>query len=160
MRSYEAKFLAAAGTGTLSGVSFLCLQGTAFHVYTLAVVEVMVSTGQVRLELQGWARLSLRTDLTFPLSSIIDVHADPNPYRPWRVAPLTWVRLGFSIPGVIQAGTFSSRSEREFWCVYYSGRSIVFELDNIEYTRVIVDVRNPEAVVQRVRAACRQRLIP
>ena len=117
------------------------------------MVEVMVSPNQVRLELTGWDRLSLKTSLTFPTAGIRIVYADLNPSQPWREAPFSWIRVGISLPGAIHAGTFTGQGRREFWCVHFTGRSVVFELEDLPYTHIVVDVRDPEAVVQRVRAA-------
>lgn len=118
---------------------------------------MMVSRDQVRLELTGWDRLSLRTDLTFPLAGVRSVYAEANPYRPWREKLFAWVRIGISIPGTIQAGTFTGQGAREFWCVHYTGRCVVFKLEDLSYTRIVVDVRDPSTVVERVRAAQRER---
>lgn len=113
----------------------------------------MVGTGQVRLELTGWDRLwVLKRRLTFPIRSVLGVYADPTATRPQG---FRWP--GTSVPGLVQAGTFVGET-REFWCVRYTGRSVAFEFDDYPYTRIVVDVRDPEAVVQRVRAARRGRV--
>ena len=112
------------------------------------MVEVMVSPNYVRLELTGWDILwSLKSNLTFPVAGIRTVYADPNATRPngFRMP-------GTGLPGVIHAGTYIGET-REFWCIHFTGRSIVFELEDLPYSRIVVDVRDPEAVVQRVRAA-------
>ena len=112
------------------------------------MVEVMVSPGQVRLELTGWDILwSLKRNLTFPIAGVRNVYADPTATQPngFRMP-------GTGLPGVIHAGTYIGET-REFWCIHFTGRSVVFELEDLPYTRVVIDVRDPEAVVQRVRAA-------
>lgn len=118
--------------------------------YTLSVVEVMVGETHVRLELTSWDVLwALKSNLTFPIQGVLDVYADPTATRP------KGFRLpGTSVPGLIQAGTYVGET-REFWCVHHTGRSVVFELENLPFTRIVVDVRDPEAVVQRVQAARR-----
>lgn len=115
----------------------------------------MVSRDRVRLELTGGDRLwALKRSLTFPIRSVLNVYADPTATR---LPGLRWP--GTSVPGLVQAGTFIGET-REFWCVRYTGRSVVFELDDHPYTRIVVDVRAPEAVVQRVRAARWGRVAP
>ncbi len=113
----------------------------------------MVSPSQVRLELTGWDRVwAFKSQLTLLHGNIVRVFADPQPtfgQAWWKVVRAP----GTSIPGVTQAGTFYLQGGREFWCVHYTGRSIIFELEDLPYDRVVVDVRDPEAVVQRVRAA-------
>lgn len=116
-------------------------------------MEVVVSGTQVRLELTGWDVLwAFKSNISFPVESVYNVYADLKPgfYRNW------WEVIrapGTSVPNVIQAGTYYWHGEREFWCVYYTGRSVVFELEGFHYNRVVVDVRDPEAVVRAVRAA-------
>ncbi len=108
----------------------------------------------MRLELTGWDRLwALKSNVVFPVEGVRSVYTESDPQPPWREEPLAWVRAGISVPKIVQAGTFTKRGAREFWCVRYTGRSIVFELEDLPYTRVIADVRDPEAIVQRVRAA-------
>ena len=109
---------------------------------------MMVSPSLVRLELTGLdIILSLKSNLTFPTAGIRIVYADPTARRP------KGLRFpGTSVPGIIQAGTYVWQGTREFWCVHFTGRSVVFELEDLPYSRIVVDVRDPEAVVQRVRA--------
>ncbi len=115
----------------------------------------MVSETHVRLELTGLDRLwAFRRNLTFSCESVAEVFAEPRPefgQSWWKVirAP------GTSVPGVVQTGTFYLQGRREFWCVQFTGKAAVFELTNSLYTRVVVNVRDPEAVVQRVQAARR-----
>lgn len=114
----------------------------------LGMIEVMVSPSQVRLELTGLDILwSLKRHLTFPVAGIRSVYADPKP----KMRPRGLRLPGTSIPGIVQAGTYLGET-REFWCIHFMGRSVVFELEDLPYDRIIVDVRDPEAVVQRVRA--------
>lgn len=117
------------------------------------MVEVIVDETQVRLELIGLDRLwSFETRISFPLNSLTQVETDPQPTfkHPW------WqiVRApGTSIPGIIRAGTYRWRGDREFWCIHFSGQAVVFELEGQRYSRIVVDVRDPEAVVARLLEA-------
>ena len=117
--------------------------------YTLAVVEAMVGETHVRLELTSWDVLwALESNLTFPIQGVLGVYTNPTATRP------KGFRLpGTSVPGLIQAGTYVGNT-REFWCVCYTGQSVIFELKDFSYNRV-ADMRDPEAVVQRVQAARR-----
>lgn len=110
---------------------------------------VAVTTYEVRLELTGWDVIwALKNRLVFLTKAVRTVYAEPNARRPpgFRMP-------GTSIPGIVQAGTYVWRGEREFWCIHYTGNSVVFELENAPYKRIVVDVREPERVMQRVRAA-------
>lgn len=81
---------------------------------------------------------------------MLNVYADPEPRfgRNWWEVIRT---PGASVPGIVQAGTYYWRGELR--CVRYTGRSVVFKFENLLYTRIVVDIHDPEAVVRRVRVA-------
>jgi hypothetical protein len=60
---------------------------------------------------------------------------------------------GTSIPGVITAGTFYHHGNRVFWDVHHPQNTIVIELHDERYSELIVEVADPAAAVERVKAA-------
>lgn len=113
------------------------------------MVEVSLNPTEVRLELTPLEAIwALKKRLTFPLASVQAVYIDASP------TPAPALRMpGTHLPGAIKAGTYVWQGAREFWFVRYTGNTVVFELEGFPYTRAVVDVYDPEAVVQRVRAA-------
>ena len=118
------------------------------------MVEISIRDGKAVFEVQGWSRLwALRSRITVPLSRIRDVRrADPSAVRGW------WKGLrlpGTHVPGVIVAGTFYEGSKPVFWDVRRPARAIEVQLAGAEYDRLVVDVADPDAAVERLRAAIR-----
>lgn len=81
--------------------------------------------------------------------------AEPNITRSWWKG---WRLPGTHLPGVIVAGTFYRGGQRLFWDVRGAGeRAIVVDLTGAAYDRLIVDVPDTEAALQRLGAALRDR---
>jgi hypothetical protein len=102
-------------------------------------------------DVRGWSKLwALRGRIAVPLASIRGVRrADPSVVRGW------WKGLrlpGTHVPGVIVAGTFYDGSKRVFWDVRKPVQAIEVELAGAEYDRLVVDVADPDAAVERLRA--------
>lgn len=97
--------------------------------------------GLVRL----WA---LSSGIDVPIGAVVDVgvHERKGLLRGWR-AP------GTHLPGVMTAGTFRSRGERDLWMVGRTDKVLVIELHGETYRHVIVQVEDPEAATEALRAA-------
>jgi hypothetical protein len=119
------------------------------------MVTVSVEDDRVRFEVQGWDKLwALKSQLEFPLSHIDSVRVDPEPARGW------WHGLripGTQIPGIITAGTFYQLDGAVFYDVHDPDRTIVLELNHEHYKRLVIEVEDPEAVVERLNAAIANR---
>lgn len=83
-----------------------------------------------------------------PLASMVDVGVEERRglLRGFR-APGTY------LPGVMTAGTFRSRGERDLWMVGRASKVLVIELLDEKYRHVIVQVEDPEAATEALRAA-------
>ena len=92
-----------------------------------------------------WA-LSRGVDV--PITSVIDVgvHDRKGLLRGWR-APGTY------LPGVMTAGTFRSRGDKDLWMVGRTDKVLVIELTGENHRHVIVQVEDPEAAVAALKAA-------
>jgi hypothetical protein len=100
--------------------------------------------GLVRL----WA---LSSGVDVPVTSISDVGVStrseiPRGARGFK-AP------GTHLPGVMTAGTFRTREEKALWMVGRSDKVLVIELHGEPYRHVIVQVEDPEAATEALRAA-------
>lgn len=100
--------------------------------------------GLVRL----WA---LSSGVDVPLDNVIDVgvHEKRGLLRGFR-APGTY------LPGFMTAGTFRSRGEKDLWMVGRADKVLVIELAEERFRHVIVQVEDPEAAVEALRAAMRR----
>lgn len=100
--------------------------------------------GLVRL----WA---LSSGVDVPLDHVVDVGLSEKRglLRGFR-APGTY------LPGFMTAGTFRSRGEKDLWMVGRHELVLVIELVDERYRHVIVQVEDPAAAVEALRAALRR----
>lgn len=100
--------------------------------------------GLVRL----WA---LSTGVDVPLDNVVDVGVSERKglLRGFR-APGTY------LPGFMTAGTFRSRGEKDLWMVGRADKVLVIELAGERYRHLVVQVEDPEAAVEALRAALRR----
>ena len=76
--------------------------------------------------------------------------ADPEIARGWYHG----LKMpGTNIPGVLTAGTFYHHGQRVFWDVHHPENTVVIELRDERYNELIVEVADPNAAVQLIKAA-------
>ena len=113
------------------------------------MVEIEVTGTTVTVHVRGTHRfLSLREQVTFDLSDITAVvPADVDLRPPWVRAPGTF------FPGVIAAGIFRGKGRKEFWDTLFDGRGVRIELSGTDFTRLVLDVADPETVRRQLTRA-------
>jgi hypothetical protein len=119
------------------------------------MVEISFSADKVVFEVEGWHKLwSLRSRLEIPLEHIKDVRADPAPAMGWfdgfKVA-------GAAIPHVLRAGTFYQEGDFVFWDVTHPEKTVVVELEDEHFAKLICEVDDPEAAVRLLQGALSKR---
>ena len=108
-------------------------------------IEVVDDT--LKIEVLGWDKLwSFKSRLEFPLGHVVKV-------RRWEreLDRFKWLTLrapGTSLPGVITAGTYHRKGEHMFYAVHKFARALVIELKDEWYSRVVVEVEDPDAVLK------------
>ncbi len=95
-----------------------------------------------------WA---LSNGVDVPISSVVDVGVSPKKglVKRWR-AP------GTHLPGVMTAGTFRRHGEKDLWMVGPAKEVLVIELAGEEYRHLVVQVEDPHAAVEALKAAMRR----
>jgi hypothetical protein len=115
------------------------------------MVDLSVSGGNLALHVRGADQLwALKSSLEIPLAHIAEIRTDPAIAHGW------WHGLrmpGTSIPGVLTAGTFYQDGKRVFWDVHNPDNVVVIELKDERYNELIVEVADPPAAVELVKAA-------
>ena len=112
------------------------------------MVEITPFHDRLALEVKGWHKLwALKSQLEIPLEHIKGVHADPHPAMGWfqglKIA-------GADIPHIFRAGLFIQEGNKVFWDVRHPVKTIVFDLEDEFYAKLIVEVEDPEASVQMI----------
>src|SRR5688572_23620252 len=115
------------------------------------MVEITASEDKLAIEVQGWHKLwALKSRLEIPLEHIKSVSADPNPAMGW----FSGLKLaGTDIPHVFRAGLFWQEGNRVFWDVRHPEKTIVIELEDEGYAKLIIEVEDPDAEIQKINAA-------
>jgi hypothetical protein len=112
----------------------------------LGVTRITIANDRLKVEVLGWDKLwSFKSHLDFPMAHVIAAHRSGNEAkRFWRGirAP------GTNLPGVIVAGTYYSEGEHLFYDVHDFKQAIVIELKDEWYTRLIVEVEEPDEVLR------------
>lgn len=139
-------FVSAFVLGVLGGIV-----ATAYAGPNLAAIGV---TPDDRLLVRpvGLVRLwSLSKGVDVPIASVVDVGVSPKKglVKRWR-AP------GTHLPGVMTAGTFRSHGQKDLWMVGPAKEVLVIELADEDYRHLIVQVEDPHAAVEALKAAMRR----
>ncbi|MFJ1457308.1 hypothetical protein [Nocardia wallacei] len=113
------------------------------------MVDIEVTGNTVTIHVRGAHRfLGLREQLSFPLSAVVAVGPALVDSRP------PWVRTpGAFFPGVIAAGTFRGKGRKEFWDTLFDGRAVRIDLTGSDFTRLVVDVADPDGVRRMLTTA-------
>jgi hypothetical protein len=115
------------------------------------MVEIAIEGDKAVFQVQGWDKLwSLRSRLEIPLRHIHGVDADPKPAMGWfqgfKVA-------GANIPNIFRAGIFYQEGNLVFWDVQNPEKTIVVELADERFAKLIVEVPAPDVAVSVIKNA-------
>ncbi len=115
------------------------------------MVDLSISAGTLVLHVLGADKLfSFKSSLEIPLQHISGIREDSTVAHGW----FHGMRLpGTNIPGVLTAGTFYHEGKRVFWDVHNPDNTVVIELEDERYNELIVEVADPKAAVEMVKAA-------
>jgi hypothetical protein len=115
------------------------------------MVDLSIADGKLSLHVRGADKLwAFKSSLEIPLAHIAGVRADAEVARGW------WhgIRMpGTNMPGVITAGTFYQDGNRVFWDVHNPEKTIVIDLHDERYSKLVVEVVDPQAAVNLIHAA-------
>jgi len=114
------------------------------------MVDLSIAEGKLVMRVEGADKFfALKSSLEIPLEHVTGIRADPEVARGW------WHGIrapGTQIPGILTAGTFYEHGQRIFWDVHHPDNTVVIGLRDERYNELIVEVANPGAAVETVRA--------
>lgn len=116
------------------------------------MVNVSITNGRMLLAVEGLDKLwTLRSTLEFPLAHVRSARVDREAARGW------WhgFRLsGTNLPGILTAGNYYMPGDGlVFFDVHDPDRTVVLELDHEHYKRLVLEVADPAAEVEKLVAA-------
>lgn len=110
---------------------------------------VTVTDSLLIVEPRGLDKMwSFRRELQIPLAHVRGATFDPGA----NDEPKGLRAPGLSIPGK-WAGTFNKDGDKSFWNVSGPGATVVIELADEHYARLVLTVENPRSVVDTVNVA-------
>src|ERR1044072_2615206 len=115
------------------------------------MVDITLTPDSLHLEVMGSHRYwALRSRLDAPLRHVVRVYADPKPAMGW----FQGLKLvGADIPNIFRAGLFIQDGNRVFWDVRHPKKTIVIELEDEGFAKLIVEVKDPAAAVEEITRA-------
>ncbi len=112
------------------------------------MTEVSVSENKLIMEIKGWHKLwAFKGRLEVPLQNIID----SRPATSERVRGFRFP--GTYIPWVITAGSYYGKEGWVFWDVCNLKQAIALNLRANRYSKLVVEVRNPQQTLALVQQA-------
>ncbi|MFD1872334.1 hypothetical protein [Hymenobacter bucti] len=111
------------------------------------MVTVQEQGDTVVFTVEGWHKLwAMRSELRIPRTHILGARRDPEASKAWGIrAP------GTHIPGLLKAGTFyfdnTGDNKPTFLDVQHRENTVVIDLADEEYNRLIIEVADPDEVV-------------
>jgi hypothetical protein len=119
------------------------------------MMTVDVSNGSLDIKFESWDRFwCLKKHMTIPLAHIKSVQVAPPPPRNWKEIKAPGSYWPFW-PGKITAGSFWSWETHEwsFWNIRKAQRVVVIDLEGEKYSRLVLEVGDPEEVRDQVQDA-------
>lgn len=112
------------------------------------MVSVTATPEKFIFKIEGWHQIwALCDKIIISREDVLNVYQDREELRKWK-----GFRVGTEIPGIITAGTFSWKGKRNFWDVMKKKNTLIVELQNNTYTKLYIEVENPEWALQFLKA--------
>jgi hypothetical protein len=113
------------------------------------MTEVELTRDALDVHVRGIDQLwALKSRLEIPLSHVVGAEVDPELVREWHKG----IRApGTHVPGVITAGTFYQEGERVFWDVHDPEKTVVIQLRDERYARLVIEVEDPRATAAAIQ---------
>jgi hypothetical protein len=111
---------------------------------------VDVSNGRLEIKLTGWdAFWAMKRHISVSLNHIKNVEVGPAP----NLKRITRRAAGSRWPGHIIAGRFQVSGAWTFWNIRKGERVVVIDLEGENYSRLVLEVPDPEGLVEIVKRA-------
>jgi hypothetical protein len=111
------------------------------------MVNLEISRDDVTINVIGLHKIwALTSMIHFKRRNVVSVTKTGQEIQPPQL-----FRIGTAIPGFISAGTLSGLGRKECWDRTKKGRGICIELADAEYTRIVVDVMDPDESIHRLQ---------
>ena len=116
------------------------------------MVNIEIKGSTVTVEMLGAHKLwALRSRIEVPIEHIVDVRHAPD--ASFDRNGMVLKMGGTAWPGVIIAGAYVQRGKWSFWDVCHKENTVAIDLRDERFSRLVVEVANPEKAVRAIRSA-------
>jgi hypothetical protein len=118
---------------------------------------VELADDKLRVDLAGASgTLAFKSHVEVPLGDVRAAHVEEaSEARSEQGAKEYWPVHGSFVPGVIREGTFGKGDDKQFWYVHeHSGPVLVVDLDHDTYSRIVLQIADPDGTAEAINAAC------
>lgn len=118
------------------------------------MVKIDVANDQVTINVLGLHKLwTLKSRINLARKNIKSVKIVDRSVK----APL-WRIPGVYVPWLITAGTYRGTGRKEFWDTTLSDKRVSIDLANESYTRIVVEVEDPEETLKEIQNPAQQKV--
>ena len=104
------------------------------------MVTVSETTSHFIFKVNGWHQFwAFENQIKVEKQNMINAYQTQDEFTFW----IGWRMPGTAIPGIITAGTYIKKGKRNFWDVCKKKNTIVVQLQNSSYNKLIIEVENP-----------------
>ena len=111
--------------------------------------KITITKTALNVKITGYDKLwSFKGTMEIPLDNINSIALFDGIEKPpfWRCP-------GTYIPGIIISGTYYGKNRKEFWNTRYNPGAIVIKMKNSDYTKIVLDCDNSEAILSKLGMA-------
>ena len=115
------------------------------------MAQVAIQRDSLVVEIEGFDRVWCQERrIVVPLTNVRGAHLDRR-----LDAETPWIGSGENVllPGSLAAGPMIVNGRREFWDVRDPDRSIVIDLKDERYSRLVIDVEDRLSLIRAINAA-------
>lgn len=111
------------------------------------MITVSMNNQDMILTVEGLHKVwALKSQMSIPKQQVVSARINHNEIT----KPKGWRAPGTYIPGLITAGTYRAIGNKVFWDVVHYDQSIIVDLRDSDYQQLILEVKNPEAIVAEI----------
>lgn len=117
------------------------------------MVELEIKDDLLVVHVKGVDKfLAFKSQMDVPLSHIVDAHIGIDDQTKEEFKHL-WRLPGAYMPGIVVAGSFVNKENKQFWDIHDKAKAIVIELTDLEYNKLVLEVADPNAAVATIKQA-------
>ncbi len=119
------------------------------------MATISVAGDNLVVEVTGIDRvLAFKRRVTVPIEHVVTIGQDVRLGRP-LMPGFPWMANSF--PGVFTAGSYLRKGKWSFWVVHDPKQAVLIELRDEHYSRLVIEVHDPQATIALVNRALNSR---